>query len=535
MVSSRFAAPIAAGVSLVLVMGAAGATRPKAAHGGSAHTATGAVLGRTIVCPDAPAQTDDVKTRTVVATGHLVAGSVTVAPVTKYKAPTAVTLASTGTGGYADVTQPVDEPLVVTASGELAGGLVASRLTRVATGDRRGYAWDRCTAPVTDAWFTGVSTGAGVTSTLTLTNADDTPADVDIRALTVDGDVAPSLTRGIQLAPHTVHKEPLANLAPDQDSLAVEVVATRGRVASSIDELRRGAHPQGVDPVPEQTQAASTLVIAGVPGSADHTIASPSTYHHTLTIGNPTDRDTTVSVEVTDAGQDATDEKPAQPGGRFVPSTAVNDTAGTLAELLVPAKSVTVVGPKILDQVLNGSPVTLRIKSDDGTPLVAGALVQGVEKYSPDQQLCPADAVGCYVETLHLGAGPGIVGPTVLTDMRAGKHLDTVLTLTTFANRPAHVTLDTVPPGTEIPVDIPAGQEVQVPLHRIVGHPGDAPQVVQIVPDSGSPPIFAAAFVAELGSNGPILGGIPVTAGASSVGLPVVQSDITIPLVDARR
>ncbi|HVU72294.1 MAG TPA: DUF5719 family protein [Mycobacteriales bacterium] len=536
MVSSRFAAPVAAGVSLVLVMGAAAATRPKDSHGGGARpTTTGAVLGRTLVCPDAPAQSDTVQTRTVIGTGRLGGGSVSVAPVTAYKTPTAVTLTSTGTGGYADVTQPVDQPLVVTAAGDLAGGLVASRLTRASTGERRGYAWDRCTPPVTDAYFAGVSTGAGVVSTLTLTNADDTPADVDVVGLTVDGEVSPSLTRGYQLGPHTTQKVKLADLAPDQDAMAVEVIATRGRVASSIDELRQGDKPQGVDPVPQQTQAASTLVIAGVPGSADNTLTAPSAYHHTLTIGNPTGRDTTVSVEITDAGQAATKDTPAKPGGRFVPSTAVGGTAGTLAQLLVPAQSVTVVGPKVLDNVLNGSPVTLRIKSDDGTPIVAGAMVQGIEKIGPSQQLCADDPAGCYAETLHLGAGPGVAGPTVLTDLRVGKSLDTVLTLTTFANRPAHVTITTFPPGGPLSVDIPAGEEVQVPLHGLAGHAAGKDQVVQIVPDAGSPPIFAAAFVEELGYNGPLLGGIPVTAGASSVGLPVVQPDITVPLVDARR
>jgi hypothetical protein len=533
MVSSRFAAPVAAGVSLVLVMGAAAVSRPETAHAPSTH-ATGAVLGRTIVCPNAPAPGRDVTTRTVVGTGRLGAGTVTVAPVTQYRSPTAVTLTSTGTGGYADLTQPVDQPLVVTATGELAGGLVASRLTRVATGDRRGYTWNRCTAPLTDAWFTGVSTGAGVTSTLTLTNADDTPADVDVRGLTTQGEVSPSLTSGIQLAPHTSHTVPLANLDPDQDQLAVEVVATRGRVASSIDELRRGDKPQGVDAVPEQPQPTPTLVISGVPGSADHTVAAPSSYHHTLVVGNPTDHDTTVSVEVTDAGQDASAGRPAQPGGRFVPSTTVSDAAGSLAALLVPAQSVTVVGPKVLDQVLTGSPVTLRIKSADGTPLIAGAMVQGLEKYGPSQQICADSPAGCYAETVHLGPGPGISGPTVLTDMRAGKALDTMLTLTTFSARTAHVTLTTFPPGGPLALDIPPGQEVQVPLHRLVGRPTGA-QVVQIVPDAGSPPIFAAAFVAELGFNGPLLGGTAITAGASSVGLPATIPDITVPLVDARR
>ena len=419
-ISSRFAAPVAAGISLVLVMGAAAASRPKTPHPGATKTASGAVLGRTVVCPLAPAQSDNVKTRTVVATGRLGAGSVSVAPVTAYKTPTPITLTSTGTGGYADVTQPVDQPLVVSAAGDLAGALVASQLTRSSGGDRRGYAWDRCTAPLTDAFFTGVSTGAGVTSTLLLTNADDTPADVDVRALTAQGEAAPTLTKGIQLAPHTSHGLPLANVSPDQDEIAVEVIATRGRVASSVDELRRGDNPQGVDSVPEQTQAASTVVIAGIPGSGDHTLVSPSRYHHTLTIGNATDRDTTVSVEITDAGADATADKPAQPGGRFVPSTKVSDAAGTLAALLVPANSVTVVGPKVLDTILTGSPVTLRIKSADGTPIVAGALVQGVEKVSPSQQLCSYNPPVCYVETMHLGAGPGIVGPTILPDMRAG-------------------------------------------------------------------------------------------------------------------
>lgn len=534
-ISSRFSAPVAAGISLVLVMGAAAASRPKTPHAGATKSVTGAVLGRTVVCPLAPAQSDNVKTRTVVATGRLGAGAVSVAPVAGYKTPTPVTLTSTGTGGYADVTQPVDQPLVVSAAGDLAGGLVASRLTRSDLGDRRGYAWARCTAPLTDAFFTGVSTGAGVTSTLLLTNADDTPADVDVRALTAQGEAAPSLTKGIQLAPHTKTTVPLANVSPDQDEIAVEVIATRGRVASSVDELRRGDKPQGVDFVPEQAQAASTVVIAGIPGSSDHTLVFPSSYHHTLTIGNPTDRDTTVSVEITDAGADATKDTPAQPGGRFVPSTKVTDAAGTLAALLVPANSVTVVGPKVLDSVLKGSPVTLRIKSDDGTPIVAGALVQGVEKFSATTQgFCVDNPAGCYVETMHLGAGPGISGPTIVPDMRAGPSLDTILTLTTFSGRAAHVTISTFPPGGPLSVDIPAGQEVQVPLHRLVGRPS-GPQVVQIVPDAGAPPIFAAAFVEELGTNGPLLAGIPVTAGAASVGLPQVKPDITIPLTDARR
>jgi hypothetical protein len=460
---------------------------------------------------------------------------VTVAPVAVAK-PTAVTLTSTGIGGFADIqgSEPVGQPLVITAAGDLAAGLVASRLTRAASGPDRGYAWDRCTSPVTDGWFTGVSTGAGVSSTLTLVNADDTPADVDVHGLSTQGEVSPSLTAGIQLAPHSSTQVKLADLDPDQDELAVEIEATRGRVAGFVDELRQAGRSQGFDPVPVQVQPASTVVVAGVLGATDGTIIHPSTYHHTLVVGNPSSRDTTVSVEVTDGGRPASSGQAAEPGGRFVPATKVSDAAGTLAQLLVPAGSVTVVPPAVLDGVLKGGPVTLRLKSVDGTPLVAGVRIDGVAQYGTTQQLCTSAPATCYAETVHLGAAPAVVGPTLTTDVRVGPDLDTLLTLTSYADRDARVTVSLSPPGGSNAITVPAGQEVVLALHGFVGTPS-GPQVVQIVPDPGSPPIYSAAVVTELGFHGPLLAAIPVTGGAVPVGLSATVPDLTIPLVDARR
>lgn len=487
--------------ALAAIVGVAGAWQPDAA----VTVALGAarpVQGVTLVCPDVPPQSGDLTTRTGVGTSRPGEGTALVralvptadAGTPAGPAPEPIRL-DLGTAAQA-VDSPTGAPLVVTASGPASGGLVVTRSSRGVDGRDRGWSLDRCTAPRTDAWFVGPSTAQGQGAALHVVNAEDSPAEVTVRALTRGGSLSPAAARGRRVEPGASFDLPLEQLAPFEPALAVQVVATRGRVASSVREYRGlgATKPGGVDAVPEAERAEPVVTIAGVPGVATGTLLEGSRLQHRLTVGVPGGADATVRVEVMDESS------------TFVPVglDAVPVPAGTLTQLDL--------GP-----ALTGERATIRVSSAEGVPLVAGLLLDAQARF------------GEVHETLHLGATPPLVGPTIIPDARAeGGDLDTFVTVTS----PTADTTATFAVGDRsFGVTLPAGRAVTFKTH-VASPTGGA---VVVTPAPGSPPVYAAAVVAELGLNGPLLGGIPVSGGLADVSLPPVRPDPTLGLVDARR
>lgn len=479
-------------LTLTGVTAAATVSRPVGALPADAAVAR-PVQGATLVCPAAPPQSADLVTRTIVATSRPGEGSAALRALGPTAPPPLRVDLSTAVH---PVDLPPELPLVVTASGPASGGLVTTRSSRGVDGRDRGWSLDRCTAPRTDAWFVGLSTAQGQGAALHVVNAEDAPAEISVRALTLHGPVSSAAARGVRLAPGASFDLPVEQLAPFEPVLAVEVVAARGRVASSIREYRGlGApKPGGVDAVPEAERAEPVVTVAGVPGVATGTLLDGSRVQHRLTVGVPGDTDATVRVEVLDADR------------RFVPVglDAVPVAAGTVTSLdLTPA--------------LTGERATVRVSSAEGVPLVAGVLVVEQAHF------------GDVHETLHLGATPPLLGATVVADAQAaGADLDTFVTVTSPDTATA-ATFEVA--GHVFGVALPAGRAVTFKTH--VASATGGPLVV--TPAPGSPPVYAAAVVEELGRNGPLLGGVAVSGGLADVALPPASPDPTVGLVDGRR
>jgi hypothetical protein len=493
-------------VAVALAAVAAVAAGTEAGPGGTEpSSASRPVVARTLVCPHVPAPTDGttVRTSAVVAAppGRVLPGEVR-AGTPGHTTP--VTLTDAGAGlRAADIDTPAGQPVVVSATGLVAGSMTASRLTRGTVGATRGWAWDRCVAPVADAYFAGVSTAAGTNSLLQLVDVDAAPVTVDIRLLTTSGALLPPAGAGITVPAFGSHDVDLVSLDAGQDALAVEVLTRQGRVASAITETREGIGPFGIEPVPQQEQPSSTVVLAGVPGSSAGTVTAvpgaPAAYHHTLVLAVPGGSDARVSVDVTDGS------------GRFVP-------AG-LDGLTVSAGSARAIGPDVLDPALSGGPVTLRVRSSPPVPVLATLVL--------DASSGASDAS----ERLRIGATPAAVGDIPVPSVAAGSALDTTVTLASYSGRATTATVTTEPGGATQQVPVPANGQATVSLGSL-GGPGA--RLADVRPMAGAPPLYVAAVVAEADSDGPLLGGISLTGEGRGLVAPATVPDLTVPLRDTR-
>lgn len=208
--------------------------------------------------------------------------------------------------------QPLDLPAataVVEAQGETATGRAAFGVTRRAG----GLAVQECLAPRAAWWFTGGGAGLDHRSQLVLANVDPGPAVLDVSVLGPDGVVDSVGTRGLTLGAGETLRLDLVDVAPQAEELAVHVEASQGRVVAALsDEFAAdpGSAP-GREWVPAQDDAARVLRLSPLPSRAST---------RTLVVGNPSDREALVTVEV--AGE----------GGSFAPTDG--------AELRVPAGTV---------------------------------------------------------------------------------------------------------------------------------------------------------------------------------------------------
>lgn len=185
-----------------------------------------------------------------------------------------------GRGETADV-------LAVEATGELAAGLFTFRSD---TGDGTA-AVARCDSPRAQWWFTGAAATLTHTSELVVANLDPGAAVVDVRVLGPEGEVETLGTRGITVPPLSSTVLELTELAPQGEDLAVNVVASRGRVVAGLSDSYApefGSEP-GTEWLPDQASASRVVRLAGLPRRADE---------HVLVVANPSGREALVAVEV---------------------------------------------------------------------------------------------------------------------------------------------------------------------------------------------------------------------------------------------
>lgn len=247
-------------------------TRPGAAPKPS--SATGAPVTQTVLgCPRSAVPAGVSTTYGVAAAeveGYGVDGDITAAP-------------RLDRGESAEIT--VD---AVTGTGGLAQGLVAWRAD---TG--RSTALTSCPSPRASWWFTGVGASLEHQSTLVLDNLDGGPAEVDVRVLTPEGEIDLSETggTGITIRPGGHLVLPLVELAPQNEELAVNVRATRGRVVAALYDrfATSPTAPSGYEWLPSQVEPTRTVRLSGIPAGARS---------RTLLVGNPSSLEAVVSVEL---------------------------------------------------------------------------------------------------------------------------------------------------------------------------------------------------------------------------------------------
>ena len=494
---SRPSLSLLAVVALLAAGAAAVNAQPRSAP--AAATARSAdVIGATAICPDLRQDRDVLRTRVsagvaVAAQGVQGTGTLLAQPLSATGAPAKLPIDAPGQVAV-DLGSTLDgDALEVSARGPLAAGLELEQITRGESGSSRGLAGLRCEAPKTEAWFVGGSTQVGDSLTLVMANPDDTPALVDVLAWSSAGPADPRPGRGISIPGRSRVAFPLDQVAPDKQWLAVHVVVQRGRVAAAIRHARLDGHtPKGVEWVPQAQPPATTVVVPGLPQGPGRRI---------LSVTNPGLDPTIVSLQLT------------TPTGQYVPTgmDALEVPAGTtLATELAP--------------LTDKSAATVKVVSAGG-PVIAGAFVYDLQD-------------GPVREISYAGSAQPLSGPALLTDVVINRPTESTLFLTALG---AEATVDVTPVpiiGVDAPlppakrVTVPAGRTTAVKLSTFLPPGASRRLAVEVRPAPGSAPVYAARYLREHGSVGPLTTMLVLQGAAQRVSLPAVSRD---PLVAVMR
>lgn len=276
-------------LGLVVVAGILVALTPTAEPARMPATVSGSLVDHTVLsCPDTDEQLrTDTGIGLAVAEGPLAElgaeGTVLAGPLGPTGEP--VDLRRGELVGTGDLAAPV-----VDASGDAAAGLFAYRGDR-AQDDRAARAVARCTEPRASWWFVGAGATLDHDAELTMANVDPAPAVVDVEVFGPTGEIETIGTRGITIPPGERVELPMAEIAPQRDDLVVHVEASRGRVAAAVLDqyASRPGADQGLAWLPAADRPARELRLAGVHGGGRE---------HTLLVGNPSDLEALVEVQV---------------------------------------------------------------------------------------------------------------------------------------------------------------------------------------------------------------------------------------------
>lgn len=320
-------------------------------------------------------------------------GSVTQGPVTSDGRPVDVRR-----GSVVDV-RPDGGP-AVEATGGAAAGLFGFRTD---TERGRTLAVDSCPAPRSQWWFTGAGAGLDHSSTLVLANVDPGPAVLDLHVLGPDGPVDTVATDGITLAPHSVKRVALSEIAPQTDELALQVSTSRGRVVASVDDRYspRPSASQGQEWLSGTDVPSRTLRLAGLPATTDDS---------TLLVANPSDLEAVVDVRL--AGK----------AGSFAPTGL---DAVTVAPGTVESVDLSKVLPKkepLALRLRSRVPVVASVRSVTGddhsyatpvAPLVGPAAAPVVKGADPTVQLTAGAVAAKATVTAYDATGSKVDGTTL--------------------------------------------------------------------------------------------------------------------------
>lgn len=166
-------------------------------------------------------------------------------------------------------------PLPVTGADEVSGGdaivqrdesstLSAAQSLDVDGEEARGFAASECAETSLDQWLVGGSTRTGRQTVLTIANASEVSASVDITVYGPEGPIESIGSTGVAVAPGAEEVLDLAALAPGVSDAVVHIASTGAPVAAHLQQTTtRGLELGGfdaIDPVP----ALTSTVLPGV-------------------------------------------------------------------------------------------------------------------------------------------------------------------------------------------------------------------------------------------------------------------------------
>ncbi len=454
------------------------AARPQAARTDTVVSVGGAAL----VCPQAGADASvgatSVSVVSVPAADAPRDGRVTMTAVPGGRATTVLNRPETLV--TREVTKDVGKSEVLVAEGGLAGGLEAVQATRRVSGPYRGISMTRCVRPGRDWWFVGASGALGYYDGVYLVNTERTPALVDVSLWSEKGPLDVPRAEGIEVPPHSRVAIGLGDWAPDQQRVALHVVARAGRVAAAVADRRHtDARPDGVDwLVPAAAPGLHFVVPGFAAGVGDRR----------LLLAVPGADDAIVTVRIVGSS------------GAFVPTA--------LAKVQVPGGTVQSLD---IGKALGADDAALEVTSD--RPVLVSGLLRGRDRDTG------------YADTAWTAAAPALDGPAVVAATRVNYGNTTTLLLSAPAGA-ARVEVRSLAPAPErrLTAAVPAGRTVTVDVASLL--PASSRYGALVVRVLAGGPVHAAALVYEHGSHGPLFSLLPLVSPERTATLPPVQPDV---------
>lgn len=167
---------------------------------------------------------------------------------------------------------------LVTGTGAMAPGAVATQWSLTATGNARGLVTSACRPATDSSWLIAGGAEPGRLEHLVLANPGPNPVTVDLRVLGVAGPIQSPNGQGLVVAGRARTVILLDAIAGSERSPVVQVTARGGKVAAVLSEnWLDGVVPRGGDDAVPVTAPAREQVVAGVPidGRATLRVAVP--------------------------------------------------------------------------------------------------------------------------------------------------------------------------------------------------------------------------------------------------------------------
>ncbi|MDO4241618.1 MAG: DUF5719 family protein [Microbacteriaceae bacterium] len=157
-------------------------------------------------------------------------------------------------------TAPASTPLVAAGSQALSSETL------------RGLAAHSCNQPATEQWLVGGSTNTGASSTVTVTNAGNSPATVTFTAYNDQGLVAGGTGAGVLVQPGNSRTVSVNGIAPASAVVALRVSSVGSPVVATLGTSEiLTLTPIGIDTVTSQQPPSKQITILGVKSTVENT------------------------------------------------------------------------------------------------------------------------------------------------------------------------------------------------------------------------------------------------------------------------